>query len=89
MRVCFQGFSSEEAQEEYMQIVKGWAGFGATMFDVTVSTPHIFALHLTVCFAFSILFRHHVLHLLGIFLTTVSQMFMVLSSNGLRFLFNL
>ena len=58
MRVCFQGFSSEEAQEEYMQIVKGWAGFGATMFDVTVSAPHIFALHLTVCFAFSILFRH-------------------------------
>ena len=32
-----KGCSSEEAQEEYMKIVKGWAGFGATMFDVVVS----------------------------------------------------
>jgi len=33
------GCSSEEAQEEYMKIVKGWAGFGATMFDVTTRDP--------------------------------------------------
>lgn len=30
--------SAEEAQEEYMKILKLWSGFGTTLFSVTVSS---------------------------------------------------
>lgn len=44
-----KGCSSEEAQEEYMKIVKGWAGFGATMFDVVVSKCYLFNILVSPC----------------------------------------
>jgi len=35
--LIIQGMSAEEAQEEYMKILKLWSGYGTTLFNVTVS----------------------------------------------------
>lgn len=40
MQICFssnfQGMDQEEAQKQYMEILRSWPGYGSTLFDVEV-----------------------------------------------------
>ena len=34
--LCSQGLSREDAQEQYIEILKKWPGYSSTLFDVKV-----------------------------------------------------